>query len=423
MPTHKLKLSSKSAYGYTSANKDRRKIFNVRQKKARDALKRDETFRRKREEDKNPKLREERLAKNKPKTLDSKRVWDDALGEDGEDMLGLAVDLEAMSKRRKTEGHGDDTAEGLSNTIEDQRLFDDNIESDVDSMLEDEEEEEAETEDEDGDEDQSDGQHRMRAPSPVTSTMSTKMDLTPEALSAKFPTLFEPPREPKILVTTSLNSTLHDQAQLLTTMFPNCNYVRRSAHRFSHKYSVREISNFASNRGYTTLVILNEDQKHPCGLDVVHLPSGPMFHFSMKNWVEGRKLPGHGNPTNHYPEIILNNFRTPLGLLTAHLFHTMFPPRPELQGRQVVTLHNQRDFIFVRRHRYIFRDKRPTEKSVVDADGKPVKGVEEIRAGLQELGPRFTLKLRRIDRGIQHKSGGLWQWKGKTDRVRTKFQL
>jgi ribosome production factor 1 len=421
MPTHKLKFSSKSAYGYTAANKDRRKLFNVRQKKARDAIKRDETFRRKREEDKNPKLREERLAKNKPKTLDSKRVWDDALGEDGEDMLGLAVDLETMSKRRKTEEPDDGTAfEGLDNTIEDQKLLEyDNVESDADSMLEDEEEEEDEDEDE---EDQSDEQHQMRAPSPVTSTMSTKMDLTPEALSAKFPTLFEPPREPKILVTTSFNSTLHDQAQLLTTMFPNCNYVRRSAHRFSHKYSIREISSFASNRGYTTLVILNEDQKQPCGLDVVHLPSGPMFHFSMKNWVEGKKLPGHGNPTNHYPEIILNNFRTPLGLLTAHLFHTMFPPRPELQGRQVVTLHNQRDFIFVRRHRYIFRDKRPTEKSVVDADGKLVKGVEEIRAGLQELGPRFTLKLRRVDRGIQGKSG-LWEWKGKTDRVRTKFQL
>ena len=164
-------------------------------------------------------------------------------------------------------------------------------------------------------------------------------------------------------------------------------------------------------------------RKSSCGMDIVHLPSGPMFHFSMKNWVEGKKLPGHGNPTNHYPEIILNNFKTPLGLLTAHLFHTMFPHRPELQGRQVVTLHNQRDFIFVRRHRYVFRDKRPTEKSVVDADGKPVKGVEEIRAGLQELGPRFTLKLRRVDRGIQRKSGQEWEWKGKTDRVRTKFQL
>lgn len=71
----------------------------------------------------------------------------------------------------------------------------------------------------------------------------------------------------------------------------------------------------------------------------------------------------------------------------------------------------------------MFRDKRVTEKSVVGADGNPVKGAENIRAGLQELGPRFTLKLRRVDKGIQRASGQEWEWKGKTDRVRTKFQL
>jgi ribosome production factor 1 len=298
-------------------------------------------------------------------------------------------------------------------------LDEEEIDSDVDSMLEDEDEEE----------DQEVFKkpplpklHRAASPNP--STTSTRLDLTPESLAAKFPTLFEQPeKDPKILITTSINSTLHDQAQLLTALFPNSVYVRRSAHRFGHKFSVREIASFASNRNYTTMLILNEDQKRPSGLDVVHLPSGPMFHFTLTNWVEGKKLPGHGNPTNHYPELILNNFRTPLGLLTAHVFRTMFPPRPELEGRQVVTLHNQRDFIFCRRHRYVFRDKRSSEKSIVGSDGKPVKGVEDLRTGLQELGPRFTLKLRRVDRGIQRTSGQEWEWKGKTDRVRTKFQL
>lgn len=84
---------------------------------------------------------------------------------------------------------------------------------------------------------------------------------------------------------------------------------------------------------------------------------------------------------------------------------------------------NQRDYIFVRRHRYVFRDKREREKCVVDADGKPMKGAEEIRAGLQELGPRFTLKLRRIDKGIQKASGQEWQWKAGSEKVRTRFAL
>ena len=148
-----------------------------------------------------------------------------------------------------------------------------------------------------------------------------------------------------------------------------------------------------------------------------------MFHFSISNWIEGSQLPGHGNPTGHDPELILNGFRTPLGLLTAHLLRNLFPPQPQLVGRTVVTAHNQRDFIFFRRHRYVFRDKRATEKSVQGADGKPVANVEDVRTGLQELGPRFTLKLRRIDRGIQRASGQEWEWKGKTDKVRTRFSL
>lgn len=159
-----------------------------------------------------------------------------------------------------------------------------------------------------------------------------------------------------------------------------------------------------------------------------------------------KKLPGHGNATNHYPELLLNNFNTPLGFLTATLFKTLFPPSPELQGRQVVTFHNQRDYIFVRRHRYIFREKKATEKSVVGADGKELKGVQDIRAPIQELGPRFvrifamfdvelitdshkqTLKLRRIDKGIGRAGSEgddalQWQWKAKMEKQRTRFNL
>ena len=88
-----------------------------------------------------------------------------------------------------------------------------------------------------------------------------------------------------------------------------------------------------------------------------------------------------------------------------------------------MTMHNQRDYVFFRRHRYVFRDKRASEKSVVGTDGEAMKGVEDIRAGLQELGPRFTLKLRRVDKGIQRSSGQEWEWKTKTDKTRTKFQL
>lgn len=61
---------------------------------------------------------------------------------------------------------------------------------------------------------------------------------------------------------------------------------------------------------------------------------------------------------------------------------------------------------------------------MVGVDGKDVGGgVEGIRAGLQELGPRFTMKLRRVDKGVQAGRGEEWEWKGKMDKSRNKFQL
>lgn len=423
MPSKPVRLSDKASLPFKTANKLKRQSLHVKQKHAKDSIRRAERFGRKKEESKNPRLRDERLRRNVPLTLDRKRVWDE-IDYDVEDGLGLSIDVDRIKKQRleeeqslNEEGGQVEDGEGVGEE-----------EDDRDSMLDDA------LEEEDGDTHAAanplptKSQLRSatdRATSPTRSTTSTYLNIAPEALAAKFPTLFstDPPEEPKILITTSINSTLHAEAKLLTSLFPNSKFVRRSSHRYGHKFSVREIASFASNREYTALIVLEEDLKRPSGLTVVHLPKGPTFHFSVSNWVEGKKMPGHGNPTSHTPELILNNFRTPLGLLTAHLFRSLFPPQPELRGRQVITLHNQRDYIFVRRHRYIFRDKRETEKSVVGPDGKVVKGVEDIRAGLQELGPRFTLKLRRIDKGIQRASGQEWVWKARMEKVRTKFQL
>jgi ribosome production factor 1 len=402
-------VNPKSLLPFKTGNKFKRQDLHLKQKKARDSLRRDERFRRKREEDRNPEMREERLARNVPMTIDKKRVWDDMDG----DGLGVSVDVEQLKRRRMEEAEAADE-EAVESEEEE--------EDDADSMLDSDEEE-----DEDG---EKKSKQRPRASSVAASTTSTNLDLTPDSLALKFPTLFsdEPPPTPKVLLTTSINSTLHDEAQLLSTLFPNTVYIPRSSHRYGHKFSIREISKFATNREYTAVIVLKEDSKKPTGLSIVHLPYGPTCHFSIANWVEGKKLPGHGNPTNHYPELILNNFRTPLGLLTARLFLTLFPPQPELQGRQVVTLHNQRDYIFVRRHRYVFREKRATEKSVVDTDGKEIKGVEDIRAGLQELGPRFTLKLRRVDKGIgragsEGEDAVQWEWKAHMEKQRTRFNL
>ena len=427
------KLSDKHALPFKTGNKLKRQDLHVKRKKATDILRREARFERKKEEAKNPRLREERLRRNVPATIDRKRVYDEVADEPEDGGLGQAYSVEALKRRKLAEEQ--ELPEDVSILAEDQNSA---IEDeDNDSMLEDEDNDSM-LEDEDKatplddplpskSQLRSASTQKARATSPSRSTTSTNLSLAPAALAAKFPTLFTPPDEPrpspKILITTSINSTLHNAAQLLTGLFPNSKYIRRSSHRYGHKFSVREISSFAANRDYTAVVVLEEDQKRPSGMTIVHLPIGPTFHFSISNWYEGKEIPGHGRSTGHIPELILNNFSTPLGLLTAHLFRSLFPSTPELSGRQVLTLHNQRDFIFLRRHRYVFRQKREREKPVVMADGKTPKEVEEIRAGLQELGPRMTLKLRRVDKGIQRGSGQEWEWKGKTDRVRTKFQL
>jgi ribosome production factor 1 len=399
-----------------AANKLKRQQLFIEYKKASDKEKREARYRRKKEEAKDPERKAARLAKRQPRTLDQKRVWDE--GDD--DSLGAQVDLDRLKRRRIEQAEEEERA-----ALEAAEREDAKDDDDADSML-----------DSDEDEDNEDAQERARekraarGDSIAPSTTSTNLDLAPASLALKFPSLFSdlPPPTPKILVTTSLNSTIHNEAHLMCTLFPNSNYVPRSGHKYSYKYSLREICKFATNREYTAVVLLKEDSKRLTGMSVVHLPVGPTFHFSISNWIEGRKLPGHGNPTNHYPEILLNNFKTPLGLLTAKLFETLFPPRPEFQGRQVVTLHNQRDYIFVRRHRYVFRDKRQTEKSIAGTDGKDLKGVEEIRAGLQELGPRFTMKLRRVDKGIgragsEGDDATQWEWKAKMEKDRKRFNL
>ncbi len=80
-----------------------------------------------------------------------------------------------------------------------------------------------------------------------------------------------------------------------------------------------------------------------------------------------------------------------------------------MEGRQVVTFHNQRDFIFVRHHRYVYRKEK-----------------DKMRARLQELGPRFTLKLRWLQNGTFDTETGEYEWiyRRKTlDTSRRKFNL
>ena len=83
--------------------------------------------------------------------------------------------------------------------------------------------------------------------------------------------------------------------------------------------------------------------------------------YKLSSLVLSKKIRNHGRATSHFPELILNNFSTRMGHRVGRMFASVFPQKPEFQGRRVVTFHNQRDFIFFRHHRYIF-EMRKTKK-------------------------------------------------------------
>ncbi|KAF7724590.1 Ribosome production factor 1 [Apophysomyces ossiformis] len=208
-------------------------------------------------------------------------------------------------------------------------------------------------------------------------------------------------KTPKVLVTTSkcCSQISYEFCAELVSIFPDAQFAKRGP-----KHEMRQIIEIAKNKGFTDMLIVNEDRKTPNAITLIHLPDGPTAYFKLTSFVPSKKLPGHGCTTAHNPEIILNNFNTRLGHTVGRMFQALFPQVPEFQGRQVVTFHNQRDFIFVRRHRYVFRD---TEK-----------------VGLQELGPKFTLKLRWLQKGTYKRDGEYeWMFKPEMETSRKRFFL
>jgi ribosome production factor 1 len=95
---------------------------------------------------------------------------------------------------------------------------------------------------------------------------------------------------------------------------------------------------------------------------------------------------------------------------------SLFPHDAQFQGRQVVTFHNQRDYIFVRHHRYVF-DEKKLKKPKEGEPQPPLEIKDRVKARLQELGPRFTLKLRWLQEGKWNNMGILFLMDSRSPRI------
>jgi len=203
----------------------------------------------------------------------------------------------------------------------------------------------------------------------------------------EFAEYFKNEKKPKIMLTTRPRPSRHLFPFMsdIMTMMPNTYFYKRE------KFGLRDMAKWAHNKDFTHLIVLGEKYKECNQMLVCHLPEGPTALFKVSSVKHSKAIKGHGSSSFHIPEIILNRFSTRLGHRIGRLLGSMYSHDPEFQGRNVVTFHNQRDFIFVRHHRYMFADK-------------------YTKTRLQELGPRFTLKLRWLMAGKFDPEHGEYEW-------------
>jgi ribosome production factor 1 len=210
-------------------------------------------------------------------------------------------------------------------------------------------------------------------------------------------------KDPKILFTTSKQSTpiAFEFIEDLLRVFPNSTFRKRG------RYELKEIIEYAKNQDYTNLIVINENAKKINGALFIHLPDGPTAHFRISSVKLMKEIKGAAPPNQQKAQLILNNFNTRLGHTIGRFFASLLSLKPH--GKRVITFHNQRDFIFFRHHTYVF-DKLE--------DGSK-------KARLQEIGPRFTLRLKSLQRGTFNSQFGQYEWifKKKMETSRRRFFL
>eukprot|EP00096_Caligus_rogercresseyi_P012409 TRINITY_DN518_c0_g1_i2.p1 TRINITY_DN518_c0_g1~~TRINITY_DN518_c0_g1_i2.p1 ORF type:complete len:417 (-),score=123.46 TRINITY_DN518_c0_g1_i2:51-1301(-) len=208
-----------------------------------------------------------------------------------------------------------------------------------------------------------------------------------DILNDEFKSYFDKSYVPKVIITSGDNP--HSRSitfmKELSRMIPNAELFWRN------KSSIKKIIEGGVEREYTDVVIVNENNRKPNGIVISHLPDGPTAHFKISNVKTTPEMKKNWrNITVHRPEVILNNFTTRLGHSIGRMLASLFHYEPEFRGQRAVTFHNQRDYIFFRHHRYEF------------------KNTEKVK--LKELGPRFTLKLRSLQKGTFDSKLGEYEW-------------
>eukprot|EP01006_Ploeotia_vitrea_P047935 TRINITY_DN67179_c10_g8_i1.p2 TRINITY_DN67179_c10_g8~~TRINITY_DN67179_c10_g8_i1.p2 ORF type:complete len:292 (+),score=140.82 TRINITY_DN67179_c10_g8_i1:1899-2774(+) len=193
-------------------------------------------------------------------------------------------------------------------------------------------------------------------------------------------------QDPRVLVTTSRDpsSRLTQFAKELRLVLPNAQRINRG------NAVVKEIVAAARDNEMTDVVIVHEHRGEPDGLIVCHLPYGPTAYFGLSNCVLRHDIPDSlGTMSEQYPHLIFHNFSTKLGSRLMTILKHLFPV-PKEDARRVMSFVNRNDSISFRHHMY-----KKTGAKKVD---------------LQEVGPRFEMKLYQIKLGTVDMAEAQNEW-------------
>ena len=207
---------------------------------------------------------------------------------------------------------------------------------------------------------------------------------------------------PQILITTSISHTggIFRFIKELKNFLPNSYFYYRK------KFDLGTIMKSAIEKEFTDIIVVTERLRKPYKLLLIHLPNGPSMEFKILDVMYQDEMQGHGVSVGYNPELMFRNFKTTLGVRVQRALNALFPKDEELKGRELITFQNQRDFIFFRYYRYIFTN------NFTDVN-------------LQEIGPRFTMRLLYVQKGLfdQEKGDYEWMYKDKMGVKRRKFYL
>ena len=85
-------------------------------------------------------------------------------------------------------------------------------------------------------------------------------------------------------------------------------------------FSLSTIIAQAKDRGYTDLVIVNQNMRRAESLTVCHLPRGPTAYFKLSSIVWPQDIGHAAKDSGHYPEVLTTNFKTRLGKQVSRMF-------------------------------------------------------------------------------------------------------